>query len=314
MGRQPFALGVLALLAASALPGAVQRTFLDDLLDRAALYVVRYEKECSAVVAEEHYTQDLKSSDARNIRGGVVGDSHPANDRRMWDNGRTSRRERSPEGPTHRELVSDVLMIQLPDETWFGFRDVAVVDGHPVRDRQLRLQELFLQSRAGLRKIQEESARYNIGHIQRTMNLPTFALAYLHPSLRRRFEFKEAGREEIEGTSALIVTFIERTRPTIINDGRGGSLVSAGRFWIDPLNGRVLRSHLVAGDETTDARAESIVTYRLHAEWGLLLPAEMRETYDQPSRPDGYRVTCLAKYGNYRRFNVTTTEEVKVPK
>lgn len=300
MQRSRLALGVLALLAVCALPGAVQRTSFEDLLDRAALYVLRYEKECSAVVAEEHYTQDIDWVTKDDVKGGTIGDAHPANRRQQ--------------GPTHRELLSDVLMIQLPDETWFGFRDVAAVDGHPVRDRDLRLQDLFLKSRADLRKVQEESARYNIGHIQRTMNLPTFALAYLHPSLRRRFQFKEAGEEDIDGTATLIVTFLEQARPTIINDGRGGNLVSSGRVWIDRASGRVLRTHLVAGDETTDARAESIVTYRPHAEWGLLLPAEMRETYDQPSRPSGYRVTCLARYGHYRRFSVTTTEDVKVPK
>jgi hypothetical protein len=303
-----------ATLALAAAPPPPQRTYLDDVLDRAALYVVRYEKECSAVVAEEHYVQDLKAPGRPQGSGGAVGDAHPGDDRRFWDNGATSRREKAPTGPTHRELVSDVLMVQLPDQNWFGFRDVAIVDGHPVRDRQDRVQALFLKSRAGLRQIQEESARYNIGHIQRTMNLPTFALAYLHPGLRDRFAFERAGEETIDGARTIVVAFVEESRPTIISNGRGRDIPSAGRIWVDPQSGRVLRTLLVAGDATSDVRAESIVTYRPHPEWGLLLPAEMRETYDEPARPEAYRVVCQATYGNFRRFSVTVDEKVQVPK
>src|SRR5512140_597180 len=73
---------------------------LDDLLGRAGRFVVRYEEECSAVVAEEHYVQDLVTPSRRPPPPNLAA------------------------GPYHRELVSDVLLVQLPDGTFRGFRDV----------------------------------------------------------------------------------------------------------------------------------------------------------------------------------------------
>jgi hypothetical protein len=250
----------------------------------------------------------------RRAAGGAVGDANPADDRRFWDSGATGAREKAPDGPVHRELLSDVLMVQLPDQTWVGFRDVAKVDGRPVRDRVERLQSLFLRSQASLRKVQEESARYNIGHIQTTMNLPTFALAYLHPSLRDRFAFERVADDSVDGKRVIVVSFTERQHPTVISNGRGKDIVSTGRFWIDPSAGTVVRSLLIAGDGTSDARVESVVTFARHAEWGLFLPSEMSEMYDVPSRPDGFCVIGSAKYSNFRRFQVTTDEQIKVPK
>lgn len=295
-------LGLVLVLLAFTIPlaaAAPQRTALDELLDRAAAYVVKFEKECSAVVAEEHYTQDVRAGCRRGAAGGVRGNARP--------------RPSEPTGPTHRELLSDVLMVQLPDRTWVGFRDVAKVDGRAVRDRSERLQSLFLKSLASLRKVQEESARYNIGHIQTTMNLPTFALTYLHPTLRDRFSFEKVADETVGGREATVVAFVERQHPTIISDGAGKDIVSTGRFWIDSLTGEVLQTRLVAGDGTSDARVESLVTYARHPKWGLLLPDAMRETYDVPSRPDGLCVLGLASYSNFRRFEVTTNEQVKPP-
>lgn len=83
-------------------------------------------------------------------------------------------------------LVSDFLMIRWPGEAaWFGFRDVAMVDGKPVRDRDERLVKLFTENsrnvfeRADL--IAAESARHNIGDVFRNINVPTQALDFLHP-------------------------------------------------------------------------------------------------------------------------------------
>jgi hypothetical protein len=281
-----------------------QRTPLQDVLDRAALYVLKYEKECSAVVAEERYRQDLEWPSPKK-QGRRLGDAQRADDKRLWDDAPTRSRIKGYTGPTHRELLSDVLMVQLPDQTWVGFRDVAEVDGSAVRDRSDRLQTLFLKSSADLRRVQEESARFNIGPVRRTMNLPTFALAYLHPSLRHRFAFQAAGEEAVDGTHTAVVAFVEQSRPTIITDGRGGSIVSRGRFWIEPDTGRVRRTLLLAGDGGSDVHAESDVIYRPHQEWGLLLPAEMREAYEQPTRPEEMRVVCRASYANFRRFQVT---------
>ena len=309
------ACGTTAVMLVLAVPlsSDTQRTYADDVLDRAAYYAVRYERECSAVVAEEQYTQQLKWG-CRGAPGGAVGDAHPATGASAWGDSRPMSREKAPPGPTHRELISDVLMVQVPDQTWAGFRDVAVVDGRQVRDRAERLESLFLKSPATLKRIQRESARYNIGNIRPEFNLPTFALAYLHPGVRDRFTFRKTAEEPVEGTKTFLFSFNEVDQPTVIKDAVGRDVPSSGWFWVDPSSGEVLQSLLVAGDDTSEARVESRVLYRRHESWRFLLPAEMNEVYDQPARPDGPCVVGLARYSNFRRFQVTVDEKTKLPK
>ena len=46
----------------------------------------------------------------------------------------------------------------------------------------------------------------------------------------------------------------------------------------------------------------------------LLVPVEMKEQYRQPARPREDRFEVASSYSNFRRFQVTTTEDIKVPK
>ena len=67
---------------------------------------------------------------------------------------------------------------------WSGFRDVVEVDGKPVSDRRDRLLSLLTGPAGGeaeLRRIADESARYNVGPVIRNFNVPTTALFFFHP-------------------------------------------------------------------------------------------------------------------------------------
>jgi hypothetical protein len=82
-----------------------------------------------------------------------------------------------------RELKSDLLLVKLGDENfWMQFRDVFEVDRKPVRDRDQRLAKLFIEAKADARtqadSIQQESARYNLGPLMRTINVPIMALLF----------------------------------------------------------------------------------------------------------------------------------------
>ena len=74
--------------------------------------------------------------------------------------------------------------------------DVFEVDGNPVRDRQERLTRLFNDSSAAgsdrMAAIINESARYNIGDIVRTVNTPLMPLLFLDPEHQPRFKFTMA--------------------------------------------------------------------------------------------------------------------------
>src|SRR5438270_80870 len=94
-------------VSSSPSPGP-SRSTLDEVLFRANESVVRYEKEFSAVVAEERYHQETLAG--------------------------TRTKET-------RELMSDVLLVRGQGEVWSGYRDVFEVDGKPVRDRVERVQK-----------------------------------------------------------------------------------------------------------------------------------------------------------------------------
>src|SRR5580692_7235154 len=77
----------------------------------------------------------------------------------------------------HRELNSDLLLVRPKGaDRWVQFRDVFEVDGQPVHDRDQRLAKLFLSPGSGISdqawQIADESARYNIGNLQRNINVP----------------------------------------------------------------------------------------------------------------------------------------------
>src|SRR4030095_4810668 len=122
------------------------------------------------------------------------------------------------------------------------------VDGRAVRDRNERLQKLFVDAPKtavnAATQISNESSRYNIGGVIRTINVPTFGLMLLRPDYLKRFEFKKRGEEMVGDVLTGGVTFAERVRPTVVRTlPRGGNDVPLeGSFWIEPQSGRVIRT------------------------------------------------------------------------
>lgn len=186
------------------------------------------------------------------------------------------------------------------------FRDVFERNGSPVRDREERLSKLFLENRRKAfeqaQAIMEESARYNVGNIRRTINVPTMALDFLTYFHRERFAFTDGGRDEI----GRILNFTETGRPTYITTTNSRDLPVTGRFWVDEVTGRVERSELHALDPLVEAHIT--VTYRTDPTSGGWVPERMEESYKR--RGDPAEVRGIATYTNFRRFQVTTTEEV----
>ena len=69
-----------------------------------------------------------------------------------------------------------------------GFRDVFQVDGRAIRDHEDRLMKLVTQpasdSIAQAKRMADESARFNLGSIVRTINMPTLALMFLRSDMQ----------------------------------------------------------------------------------------------------------------------------------
>jgi hypothetical protein len=265
--------------------------------------VATLQQQLSGIVAEEFYVQR------------VVADARPGDDSRA----------------RHRALRSDILLVR-PAGTgrYVQFRDVFEVDGQPVRDREERLSRLFLDPSASaasqMRDILTESARFNVGRIERTINVPTLALMFLDPIYRPRLRFSRSsdrtpttlrdGATDDQTTTplfkaaaeVLVVEFRERDRPTIIKSPRGRNVPSRGRFWIEPGTGRIVMTELIAQDAAVRAIVD--VTYAREPITGLLLPAAMRERYDGR---DELRIDGHATYSNIRRFDVQVREDIRGP-
>lgn len=284
-GRMKELLAGIAVASVATTAGAQSLT-LDELLFRANESVIAYEQVFSNAVTEEQYVQRIVRAD------GSFRDE--------------------------RQLRSDMLLVQLPGAvSWLGYRDVFEVNGELVRDRDARLQDLFL---TGTRPAVEqattialESARYNIGDVVRTVNLPTIALAFLHPLNQHRFDFERVGEEVIEGRPTWIVGFSEQARPTFVQS-RGGDTFARGRFWLDVETGDTLRSELILGTSRSEILTTITVDYREDESLALWVPDSMREVYEQPRRSRADRIEATATYSNFRQFGVLTEETISVPR
>jgi hypothetical protein len=287
------ALLLVALLIPATL-AADDRPPLQTILARVTDYLVRFENTIQGIVAEEHYVQDSDKSDRPFV--------------------------------THRELKSDLLLVRTEgsDFGYVQFRDVFLVDGDAVRDRSDRLTKLFLNSSNSTRRqasdIMNESARYNIGNVERNINVPLIALMMLDPKHRSRFKYSVDGdRKGVPrgmpkspaftlAADAWTIEFEETATPTMIR-GDDQDAKSHGRVWVDPDTTRVLMTELVV--EAKTVRSTIRVSYQSEPIAGLLLPVEMRETYVVKKR--FYTLEGSATYGNFRQFSVTTVESIGDP-
>jgi hypothetical protein len=284
-----FATLVVLVLAVHTITG--QEPSIVAVLARAADYVAAYKQRLSGIVAEEHYRQQ------------VIGTSRP---------GRASNRQ-------FRELRSDLLLVKPGDgESFLQFRDVFEVDSKPIRDRDQRLYKLFVNKTADPRKqaetIQEESSRFNIGPLQRTINIPIMALLFFERDNQSRLQYARAEAGNVKRFAGLaheadiwMLEFRETAGETMVRGEAGRDVPSRGRAWLDSVSGRILRTEQISED--TAVRAEIGVTYRSEKGLDLLVPAEMRENY--VIRRSELRIDGRATYSRFRQFTVTTSEKPK---
>lgn len=252
------------------------------IVGRAGAYVEEFERRFGSMVTEERYEQSVQEA---SILGGRT---RPQFERVT--------------------LVSDFLLVQVPGEGWTPFRDVFERNGVKVRDREERLTKLFLNgsSRSSFdqaREIMREGTRYNIGTIERTINMPTLPLVYLTPAMRDRFRFELVKRDAEEG---VMVEFHEVKTPTYVSNREGQDMPSSGKFWFDEATGAVRRTELDVIHPSVEAHIK--VTYRLDDGLALWVPIKMEERYRD--RRTTSEVRGVATYSRFRKFQVNTSEEI----
>jgi hypothetical protein len=273
----------------SAQPAA--RPTAQSLLAAAATYLTRFSSTFASVVAEEHYVQVVSA------KSGVTGSGRNAS--------------ANIAGGQRRELVSDFLLIKLPDvERWVPMRDVFSVDGQPVREREERL--LRMLTRPGdtsltlAKAITDESARYNIGDVERTINMPLLAIGFLEEHQQRRFEFKLEKDAPAVRPGAWELSYREREKPTFVQTPDGRSLFASGRVWVLP-TGAVVKTEIAFLD--VGLHAVVATTFAYDDRFGVDVPKEMEEVYTLRRS----EVRGKATYGRFRKFGVTSTEVIPLP-
>ena len=63
-------------------------------------------------------------------------------------------------------------------------------------------------------KINAESPRFNIGFVERNVNVPTFALTFVDAVNRERFTFAKTGETNVKGTRVREIEFRVWQTPT----------------------------------------------------------------------------------------------------
>jgi len=270
---------LFALLIVPTTRAAAQQSEASTVLARSAAYLESYERAFSVVVSEEIYTQELQI------------DPRPTT--RSFGIDQTIRKERT--------LRSDVLQTSIGQREWVAFRDVYDVDGKVVRDRDTRLQKLFVDTPAQAleqaRRIVAESARFNLGTLRRDINVPTMALTYLRGSNQTRSTFTVGGRKDLGGVPSVVLDFKEHAKPTIIR-AADADLPATGHFWIEPESGRVLKSEVSIADRRSSAKIT--VTYGAVPKLTVWAPVLMIEEYTGPET-----IRAKATYSHFRQFAVS---------
>lgn len=193
------------------------------------------------------------------------------------------------------------------------FRDVFELDARAVRDREDRLAKLFLSNEAErfelADRLMEESTRHNLGNVNRTINIPTLALMFVHPRVRERFAFAADGEDVVDGRLVQRVRYRETAKPTLIKTTRGRDLVLEGQLWIEGATGAVVKTALTAADPAV--RATVTVTFRRDKKLAIWVPERMDEYYKAYNALD--EIFTTATYSNVRQFQVNTDERIRKP-
>lgn len=262
----------VALVAAPATASA-QSAQVKDLLPRVSAYIRTFIANFSNVVAEEDYRQEITSP----------------------------RRKR--------QLKSDVMLVKYPGaEGWLMFRDTYEVDGKSVRDEPERLTKLFVEPpESALRRAREitsASEKYNLANIG-TINNPLLVLALMQEENQGRFRYTLGNIDKSLGPDVRVLQFREFVTPTLIRLDGNADVYTNGLLWVEQATGRIVKTQFNLGRRGSGI--EIVTTFRNDPDLHIDVPVLLKEWY-----PDGQGgdITGEASYSGFRRFQVTTQEEV----
>ena len=91
-------------------------------------------------------------------------------------------------------------------------------------------------------------------------------------------------------------------------------LMARGSFVIERASGRVLSGEFTAPGPSGSYSASLAVRYAEDPQIKLMVPTDVRERYWFADKPKDDRLEVESTYSNFRRFQVSVGEQIKVPK
>ena len=280
------AAGVAVALSVAWLSGQGKTPSVQVLLERAGGFLADYQRQAPSVVSEEIYEQTSLNDALRALE--------------------------------RRRTRSDVLVIANDATDWVVFRDVFEVDGKPLRDRDERLETLLLHPSsdafAQAQRIAAESARFNVNFrglsFSRTLNNPMMALRFLTARNQHRSQFRIAGTSVIAGVNVVELRFEEQKTPRVLVTPSDSA--AAGKFWIEPASGRVLRSEVRIQTAVFAVPIASTIrmSFAIDPKIGLQVPVGMDEIHVMGAGV--YQsIEARATYSKFRKFSVDVSTILK---
>lgn len=236
-----------------------------------------------------------------------------------------------------RHIVSDLMVYHSSrdgSDATVEYRDVGSVDGKAVERRGERALKLLMNAsnadslKEELEAIDRETSRYEFNR-----HLKGFTIHQGTGLKRSRgaFRVQWVGREQVAGHDVVVLDY-EQTAPISgafslrlpKEFGKPSALISRGRIWLDAQTGQLWRDvwelavrHPATPDPLVITHRES--TYK-SSDFGILVPEcivfdwLLHFSHPKNGRPSlalSERTTFT--YGSFKRFEVTTSEKVKLP-
>lgn len=204
-----------------------------------------------------------------------------------------------------RRLKSDFLLVRYPGEerVFVTFRDVMEVDGRAVRDQD-RILKLFTEPYAdALRRaneIQREGSSHSVQR-GRLMN-PLDIMSFLQADYQKNFKFALHGFERSLGPD---VREIEMTQ--VIEPGTSQQPIR-GTAWVSSATGAVVKTELKTG--VGSAMRLTSTTFVVDPTLKIRVPDEMRD-FVPMTMNDEY--LGVARYANFRRFQIQSAQQIDLP-
>jgi hypothetical protein len=233
-----------------------------------------------------------------------------------------------------RTLVSNFFVYQSRfDPTVLSeYRIPLTVDGKPTgkpEQEAIKLFDRLARARSTAEELQvlnEQNVSHRLGFVVWGWTLQPFNA--VRPDWRGRFEFSRQGTEPLDGREVTTLDYREKTPRRVeprgwLSQFAEPQMLERGRAWIDTPDHRLRRwvAEWLVADRTLPGPAVVLRSDSEYAEsaFGILVPRRVVSEYYRKSPPRNgpqslrLAVRLTTTYADFKRFDVSTVSEIRLP-